>query len=792
MQDATVNYTQSASGAGGTWADPQMRTDWSGTGYSGDASIDNLSLQAGSWTVEHHLDDGYPDSATFISGIGVGQLTADLGPPPAYLTGGIPQQTAEYFSPYNTASPASGYDRDVAPVTLDHGVITSAGPERIRIFTGQMVDIPVKRGKATLNAVSATRLKLKTLVQPPAAYGLYQGANATWEITYALQAAGVYAMPPPQEGCRLWIPFHGSARPFIPATNPSSLDIVVRVNQLTGPNRLLPIKWVDGPFVMGIRCNWNADWIQITGDNTGNTTGLNLEPGDDMTTQAGSRGKLEFWVRGDDTWFNAVPGASGTFNLWANLSLTNANGTWVDVGIRRTLDANDRKPYVWINDGTTNNILSHSSPVPNDGQWHFVGLAWNIAGASSKRWVNLDGVVVTSTTSFSTAGLPATESWATDMPIFTARMPISELQLTAGARANPDSFPWLLDIPFTPDAVVTPSVLEQNSIAERMPREAWELVSTHAQSELASLRTDETDVLQYLGLSHWVQDEQQVVAEAISTETTAGQVDINIDPTKVSNTVQVNYNESFNIDTFQLVAALRDAIPIAPGVVQLSVPLQPAAVEVRGFAFTNIAAGDTVEPTNTNTISVNSATDGSGTYATSGQVSAEIIEWNPGQAIVQITNLMSTTQYLANNKNWPSLTIASKALGSESTSVTDFDVASVAARGVRGIIVDGSAIQTRSDARRLARRLKMALRKPVPTVEGLEEFGDARRQPGDLVTFADPSVTRASGSWRRQSITHGWDAREGAYTQQTIIRPALPICIVGEGLVGGSLVGPED
>lgn len=792
MQDVTVNYVQAASAAGGAWADYQLRTDWDGTGYSGDNSIDDLSRLAGDFTVEHHLDDGYPDSVTFIAGIGVGEMTADLGAPPAYLTGGRPQRVAEYFSPYNDTSPISGFDRDVAPITLDHGVITAAGPERVRIFTGQMADIPVKRGRATLQALSATRLDLKTLVQPPAAYGLYQGANATWAITYALQASGVYAMPPPQEGCRLWIPFHGSARAFLPATNPSSIDITVRVNQLVGPARLDPIKWVDGPFVMGIHCSWNADHVQTTNENTGNTTGLNLEPGDDMTTQAGSRGKLEFWVRGDDTWFNAVPGASATFSLWANLSLTNANNTWVDVGIDADTGSNDRKPYVWINDGSTNNIFRHTTALPNDGEWHFVGFAWNIAGASSKRWINLDGVVQTSTTSFSTAGLPASEGWSSNMPIFVTRLPISELQLTAGARANPDSFPWLVDIPFTPGAVVTPSVIELASIAERIPREAWELIAGYAKGELASMRTDEADVFNYLGLGWWVQDAQQTVVEVISTETTAGDVDINIDPTKIRNTVQVNYGESVNVDTFIFVAVLRDAVPIAPGIVQLSIPLSPAAVEIRGFTFTNIAAADTVEPTNTNTISVNSSSDGTGVYATSGQVSAEIIEWNPGQAIVQITNLLSTTQYLANDKNWASLTIAAKALDTETASVTDADTASVAVRGERSIIVDAPSVQQRDDARRLARVVKMALRKPVPVVEGLREFGDARRQPGDLITFQDPSVTRASGSWRRQSITHTWVAEDGAYTQQSIIRPALPICIVGEGTVGGSLVGPEE
>jgi hypothetical protein len=784
MQNGTSNFVNAVTAAGGTWADPRILTDWDGAGYGGDATIDNLSLMAGSWEVRHHLDDGFPDSVTFISGVGVAQASADLGPPPAYLTNNIPMQVREFFSPYNGSSPLSGYDRDVAPVTIDHGVIGAGGPERIRIFTGQMTDLPIQRGEAKLNAVSSARLALKNLVQPPAVYGYYQGANATWAITYALQACGLYASPPPQEGCRWWVPMHGSIRPFLPATNHNVLDVVMEGSSgSTGSEHL----WVKGPFVMGTRFGHETDNFQRMRLNTSGD-GIQLEPGTDLTTQAGSTGKFEFWVLGSVTDFDAQVADP---SLWVNISLTNANGTWVDVGIDAdsVTAANDRKPYVWINDGTTNNMFRHSTAIPTDGEWHFVGLAWKIAGASSKRWINLDGVVETSTTAFSTAGLPTTEGWSNDMPACSFRMPLAEVQLTSGALANPDNHPWLVDIDFEPDAIVTPSVVELASIAELVPREAWELIATYAQAELASLRTNEDDVVEYLGLSHWVQDEQQAVAEVVSTNVNAGPVDITIDPTKTRNTVQVNFSESFNVDTFTLVAAIRDPVPIEPGVTLLTVPFIAAATELRGFSFTNITAADTVEPTNTNTIAVNSSSSGTGTYATSGQVLAEVLEWNPGSVLIQVTNLMSVTQYLANDKGWASLTLAAKSLTSQAASVMDANELSVATRGARGLIVEASAIQRRTDARRLARDLKMALRKPVPTVEGLREFGDPRRQPGDLVLFEDPSVTRASGQWRRQSITHIWDADTGAYVQESIIRPTEEIGIWGQSTWGNCLWG---
>ncbi|HEX8106112.1 MAG TPA: hypothetical protein VF516_00225 [Kofleriaceae bacterium] len=748
---------------------------------------DDVSNQLGGWSVTHHLDDGYPDNVTFIAGVGVPELSADIGAPPAHQTGGVPQQVAEYYSPYNTASPLYGRDRDVAPVTLDHGVITANGPERIRVFTGQMLDLPVRRGKAALSATSRTRLALSSLVQPPPAYGLYQGANATWEISYALAACGVYASPPPQPGCRWWSPQHGSARPFIPSATHRAVDMLVTVNGLSGLRRTLPIEWVTGPFVLGGRYSYNSNWIQGTGSNGATGDGVYLEAGDNLVSSAGL-GKVECWVRGDPTELNASPGASGGISTWWRWLMTNTNGSLVDVGITASPGSSDRKPYLNVNDGSLK-TFTHSTAVPADGEWHFVGWAWSIAG--SKRWINLDGVVETNSTAITAGGYPAQDTFATNRPFVQMLLPTAEVQVTAGAYGNPDNHPWLRDIPFTPGAVLNPSRLELASIVEPRPREAWELIASFAQAELAALRTDEHDIVTYLTSGWWVKTAQQVVAELVSTETSAGQVDLNIDPTKIRNSIRITFNEAFNVDTWSLVASLRDVITLAPGATTIVVPLNPSAVELRGLTFTNVAAADTTQPLDTNNISINSETNGTGTYATSGEVSALVTEWNSGQAVVVITNTTGATWYTANNKNWQVLGIAAKSVPTSSAFVTDADAATIATRGERVLAIDSQVLQTRVNARRLARVLKLALRTPTPIMEGLTEFGEARRQPGDLVQFEDPSVTRASGLWRRQSVTHKYSP-DGSYTQDTILRPTLPICVVGEGIIGQSLVGPEE
>jgi hypothetical protein len=245
-------------------------------------------------------------------------------------------------------------------------------------------------------------------------------------------------------------------------------------------------------------------------------------------------------------------------------------------------------------------------------------------------------------------------------------------------------------------------------------------------------------------------------------------------------------------NTFQTVFSNSEAISIPPGFTTLILPLEKSAFELRGFTFTNIALTDTVQPINVNSISFNGAPDGTGAYYSQAYAVATVLAWDPGQAIVEIHNLSTITMYLANDKNWPSITVAAKAQDQASATAAESDATSIATRGERSLPVTANALQTRVNARRLARRLLMALRKPVATAEEIPLFGEARRQPGDLVAFEDPSMTRVSGQWRTQSVGHEVAVTEEQvdYTNRVIVRPTLPICVVGQGIVGASLIGP--
>lgn len=769
--------------------------------YQVDNSLpDDISGQLGSWSVEHHIDDGYPDSVTFIAGIGVANMTADLGPPPAYLTNDIPMQVAEYYSPYSTESPIYGRDRDVAPVRLDHGVVTDDGIEQVTVFTGQMLDIPVKRGKATLSATSANRLKMAKSVQPQAFWRFGPGLNGSWPVSWAMAECGVYVSPPPREGVAYWNPMHGSTRPFIPNANLDSIFsddgfasipsyFAFRILADGSFNQPDSFGWVTGPYLLA------GDLQLLTAESRRHAiTYIRFdEDAAGVLTSSENKARCEFWVRGDATNVNTAPGGSGTVTRLCGFQFSaNAGARFASFGVNTS-----RQVEVKVIDGAGHTAtLVSDDTLPTDGNWYFVGAAYDVAG--KKLWVtNFAGTTKSAAAStLVTSSLPTVDIWTSPFPNFVSYLPCAEVHITTGAQANVDTYPtWLNGIAFTPTARISPSNLELVAMIEKEPVEAWEFVAGFAQAELASMRTDELDVVCYLTPGWWVKDGQQVVTDLVSTETNAEALDINIDPTKVRNSVQVSFDRveiSFGMTTAY---SLSQQLTIPPGTTTIRFPLTNPIVSPRSSndpetTDDNGAIGYDQVPFDY--VTLNSEPDGTGTYATT-EVIITRIAWDAGSETWRFQNNSSITWYTANATNKPTLRIAGTVATVIQDFATDADATSVATRGERFLSVTASATQSAYDARRLAGLLKMGLREGRPLVEGLTLFGEARRQPGDLVQFEDPSVTRASGLWRFQSIIHNYKVSgDVAYTQDVIVRPVLPICVVGEGIIGASLVGPRE
>lgn len=790
MSDASINFGIAATSSGRTWVPPRVRTDWDGTGYAGDRTIDDLSPQAGAWTVSHHLDDGLPDEVSFVAGLGTAELAVEMA-------GRGDLSARAYWSPLRTDSPIQAFERDIAPVTFDVGLVTEAGPDYVRIFTGQMVDTAAKGVDVALTAISAARLKLAALVHPPAVAGRYEGSRADWVISYALAASGVYLSPPPQVGCRFWMPGHGSVHPFIPSDN---RDVI---NQFffTGYGYRSPAgwddqTWVTGPFHLAPDLFFGSNAVR--GSNVYDLASGKRTPfadGDDMVTQAGLRGKIELWVRGEDIDLNTFPASSaGSVGAaWVSFAQSNTNGSLVNMFIAASTGSTDRKPTIRTFDGTTDSTFRHSTALPRDGAWHFVGMAYDLTTPGAcKRWINLDGVVETDNTSFAASGFPASEAYATNNPRVRSIFPIAEVQITAGAYANPDNHPWLLAIPFTPGARMTPSLINLTNVAEREPREAWELIGSLAQSELAMMRTDEHDVVEYLGQAYWVKDAQQIVRDHLDTAHNAKPVPVVRDPTKIRNSTRVTYDLAQSSKRFTLVGTYSSELPFAPGYTRFVLPLTIAAVELRGLTVA-INDGTGSQPLETSYVTLNTAVDGTGTYITSSQAEVTVESWHPGAATILVRNSTGANFYMANANQWPGLGIAGKPHYTLNTFADDYDAASIADRGERSLTTSSTGVQREVDARRLARELKSSLTRPVIVVgdpsSGIEVAGDPRRRPGMLVSVRDAETGIDDSLWRIQTVDH--EGVRAKYRNKVTVRRVLPILVIGEGLIGRSVIGPN-
>lgn len=793
MQTASGNFALAVSASSGVWAPPVVHADWANDGYGGDTSIDNLSDLAGRpISIQQALDDGMPSDVTITSGRDA--TSKALMPVGGRTVSGTVFTGPQYWSVDNASSPLSGYDRDVAALTVSHGLVTASGIERVTLFTGQMLDVQVTGRSATLTAQSQTRLKMTKAVQPPPIVGDRLGLEATWPVSFALYQCGIYVSPPPRSGCRLWAPMHGSLQPFLPAVGRKDHGAVLKDLNLGFSTDARP-EFITGPYLTGfygsrttaraIQLNYWSRWP--------------VADGTDLLTTAGNAGRIEMWVRGDAT------DAVGSPLELAGVFISNSAYAWGGV------DTN-RKAFIQVNDNAGHTVtLTSTATLPTDGNWYFVGAAYDIAG--KKLWTcnNFGGGNVVETSSAGTlvtTSLPATENYDPDLTAgsVTVRscLPIAEVHLTAGAQANPDTTVWLNDSSYTATwstgAVLRQSQLDLVALAEPKPREAWEFISQWAQAELAVTRTDELDHFCYLPLSYWTETAQQAVADTWSTALNAdGNFVISRDPTKVRNEITVNYRAARlgSMVDFQRdnVYAGFTIFTLPPGTTYLTLQFGSpvASVEYIGdnppySTGMLMIDGTYTTPPVRNFMSANTVADGSGTYATNSQIVANVTSWDAGKAIVKVQNLTGTTYYTTNPNGLAYVSLNGTFLiVSDSAHTTVRDSTSVTARGTRGLTVDLPGVQDVDTATRVAYNLLSRSLRPRPQLK-VKLRADPRRQPGDLVTFADPGNTNASGTWRSVAVDTTLNAADA--TQQVTATKASLTGVWGTSTWDDCVWGP--
>lgn len=326
---------------------------------------------------------------------------------------------------------------------------------------------------------------------------------------------------------------------------------------------------------------------------------------------------------------------------------------------------------------------------------------------------------------------------------------------------------------WAPDAIMRPVDVELEAIAQTTAREAWGWLAELCQSCMTAMRTDEADRLMILPPSYFVEPEQLANVDVISTDWNAKDPDITIDPSKIRNSVQVDFNETRVDTSWTFLLSMKTSTPIPRGKSTQTFTLDVPAVFIDQDYMT-------IETDNTPLVAVssklwaNTKADGSGTYLSSGTFSARILAWDAGRVTVEFDNRHTGIAYLAHNylDDLPYFAIAGKGAYSTQAATSFQDTQQL--REERTVTVQAGALQRREDARRLAVNLLFWTTHPRAEVK-INVMGDPRRQPGDLTSLVDAEGTQIGGSWRTLVVEHNRSG--GEFTQTLHLRESPDVAL---------------
>lgn len=489
----------------------RLRIGWGGdTDFSGQYA----EVPCESFSIDRQLTGDLPDVTEAIEGFSSAAMAAALLP----LSVEGERRAVWWYSRYNTASPLYGLERLGAEVTADVGLVTDAGLEHIRKYTGNLRGLPVKSTSATASMSSLDyREKLRARVRLPmvvaAAYDeeLQPGLSVNWILNEVLQANGVYAIPPNHEQCVFSASFLGSTWPSVGKLASSYYQDTVK--------RPLTFE-TDGPFGPALDARSEVRDLAYLIDDT---YPIGPQPGQAFLAQG--------WVHaGEDT--GTSPDVTFVFSLRpepnslpGSAILNILNGQLFVSGTR-----------------APGELYALSGPAfTGDPAWHYVGVHVKYTDNDVVGTFNLDGAV--SADSYVTpVGLDYGPNWgraafdAAPTPIV-ANVPKSAWQIAA--MADPPA-EW--DDAFEPTAVIERSANEIVAITPADDQDSWDLIKDLSSTEFAAFFFDERGIFRWWPTSHWEQPETLTVVREVTAENSL--VDLAYDDRidQIRNVVRVSAN----------------------------------------------------------------------------------------------------------------------------------------------------------------------------------------------------------------------------------------------------------
>jgi hypothetical protein len=384
--------------------------------------------------------------------------------------------------------------------------------------------------------------------------------------------------------------------------------------------------------------------------------------------------------------------------------------------------------------------------IPTDGQWHFIGFAWDFA--AGQYVVQMDANKLTGVSTFF-----ATNGWND-----TSLLAPTDAQLIANGGTT--NFSFNTHIPMS-DVIIDAG------------------------------NPNEVDALEFLPQSYFGETAQLTPSAVQDTATNSAALDAEADPSVIRNVVTLKFLDT-RVDTKQQpVLQYLTAIDIPPGTTLLTMPLDVPAVEIHGAAQPTNAEYQIINLTSAQIttgplplahyITVNNAADGSGVVLNEMYLKASFESTSAQSVVLRVVNFTGKTLYLVNGGDQiPYINILGYGLRQADAYTTVRDDASVLLRTERSLDADFNWLQDRSTATDIASQLVSSLARPRPQV-ALTCIADPRRKPGQLVTIQDASGTRVSGTWRVLTVVHSADGP--SYTQTITAVQVLPVA-VWDGLNG--------
>lgn len=714
----------------------------------------------------------------------------------------------QYFSEFNQDSPVYGYDRDTAVVTGKVRVNTATGPVDTTVFAGQMQTVTPNGKQAELSASSRTRMRMNVSVTPPIVSSLREGLTTDWFATWLMSRGSQFVGPSPNRYTRYWAPLHGSTHAhydMIDSYNAAFAQFPPTGDYL---GRRYPVS-VPGPFSLGMYAQQTAtetDAIRLLpGYNLWNQRSSPFphitEAGgpynNDMFSLASNTGRVCFWVRADVV-ANFPSYLLEDFIARFQLAVTSNTGEilgWVSMGINgvgraSVTQGSDRA-------GFGNATYAASGDLPQDGAWHFYGVWWDFANGVAKVVHNGTESTYSGWGAQDVSGLATTDEASvargdTILINWHFRIPCAEVMYDTGmpytAGIWNDQYP--IGSLTTPGQTATTRTLNQtlNAIALPTTINPWDTLASLGRSTLSAYRVNELDNIEFLPQAYFGETAQMTAAAVQDTRTNTQEMEPYTDASKTRNVVTVQFNET-RVDSLpRSVLDLNTQMTISQGTTIVTFTMDVPAAEIHGasiiaaansnYQIVNLTSTQVTTPSlpaNRHFITVNTASDGTGSYLNETQVSAKFLEAGAQYVTVQFRNFTTAPAYLVNNgQEIPFLRVLGYGVrGTDGYSTSRDDVAT-RLRGERGLDTELEWVQDRTTAANLAALLLASLSRPRPQMT-FTVVGDPRRKPGQVVTVADSEGTQVSGLWRVLAVQHNVSGAQ--YTQDLLAVQQLPFAV---------------